>query len=312
MTMFTFRKSIKMFWWRRRSRKQALLRRLNVVKTEVRENFGDVLGPLLVSTLSGQDVRHSRGAGKLLTVGSIFFALKRGDTVWGSGMIHEGDVTRAAAARDFLVLAVRGPRTRDTLVKAGFDCPAVFGDPALLVPHVFDLAGGTRRGVGFVPHWTQLERFKEEVSKLPEGAPIKLIDVTGDCAEVLSAIAGCEYVVSSSLHGVIVADALGVPALPVIYGKLLHDDPFKFEDYMYSTDRAYRPVMLQFPLNVDALAARADAVPKPRIDLLPLLRSFPFRQFASLEHVARRPLFHGHVSGGGQWSGVSVQRTSAG
>lgn len=286
--MLSWRTSIKMFWWRRESRKQRLLRRLGFAVGELRNNFGDELGPLLVSRLSGRTVRHSRAPGKLLTVGSIFFALRRGDTVWGSGLIHEEDVQRAREAQQFRLLAVRGPKTRAALIRAGFDCPAVYGDPALLLPHVFDFSVAERRGIGFVPHWTQLARFRAQLATAQPGLPVKLIDVTAGCHDVLRAIASCEYIVSSSLHGVIVADALGIPAIPVVFEKPLHNDPFKFEDYMSSTDREYEPVPLSFPLDLNVLVARAEAMRKPRIDLLPLLRAFPFRRFSSFEELERR------------------------
>lgn len=292
-SMLTFRAKIRMFWWRRRSRKREFLHRLRLAgKSEATSNFGDELGPLLVSCLSGRDVRHSRGPGKLLTVGSIFFALRKDDTVWGSGLIHEADVKHAKEAKRFEVLAVRGPKSRDALLRSGFDCPSVFGDPALLLPHVFEISGAERQGVGVVPHWTQLARFRDNLSRFPAGAPVNVIDVTSGCLQVVKDIASCRYVVSSSLHGVIVADALGIPALPVVYEKQLHDDPFKFEDYMGSTDREYRPCALTLPLNVDRLVSLAECMPKPRIDLLPLLQAFPCRKFSSFEGIQRRSLEH--------------------
>jgi pyruvyltransferase len=274
------------------SRKEAWLRRLGINRPPLMTNFGDEIGPLLVTALSGMGVRHSNRSGKLLTVGSIFFAVKDYDTVWGSGLVHDVDTKFASNARSVELLAVRGPKTRDALLKAGIDCPKVMGDPALLVPHVFDIPQSPREDLGFVPHWSQVERFRNAFGSRTNhaGMRVKIIDLTANCAAVMDEISRCRYVISSSLHGVIVADALGIPALPVVFEKPLHNDPFKFHDYMNSTDREYSPVELQMPIDLDDVVRRAEAMPKPRIDLLPLLRSFPYRRYSSFAEVSKRPL----------------------
>lgn len=54
--------------------------------------------------------------------------------MWGAGVI---DDAKELPAHPKKVLAVRGPLSRKYLLDRGIECPAVYGDPALLVPKVY-------------------------------------------------------------------------------------------------------------------------------------------------------------------------------
>lgn len=55
--------------------------------------------------------------------------------VWGAGVIDNAEELLAHPKK---VLAVRGPLSRQYLLERGIECPAVYGDPALLVPKVYN------------------------------------------------------------------------------------------------------------------------------------------------------------------------------
>ena len=58
--------------------------------------------------------------------------------------------------------------------------------------------------------------------------------VTFDCGKVISEIVESEKIISSSLHGIILAETYKVPALLLLEkGK----SQFKYEDYYFSTGR---------------------------------------------------------------------------
>jgi pyruvyltransferase len=87
-------------------------------------------------------------------------------------------------------------------------------------------------------------------------------------ARVLRGIAHSELVVGSSLHGVIVAEALGVPARAV----RSHAEPsLKYEDYFLATGRDPDEVVAG---SVEEARERGGA-PPPAWDPAPLLASFP-------------------------------------
>jgi pyruvyltransferase len=51
---------------------------------------------------------------------------------------------------------------------------------------------------------------------------------------ILLSLAGCEQVVSSSLHGCIFAHALAIPTLLIVLGNWITGGNFKYIDYMHS------------------------------------------------------------------------------
>ena len=191
---------------------------------------------------------------KLLAVGSLLapWAARRGDVVWGAG------TWGAPIPPGLEIFAVRGPMTADHLVKNGYARPSVFGDPALLLPRFFPLPIGGA-GIGYVPHHS--ERWEVERG---------LIDVRRPPLEVVAAIAACDLVISSSLHGVIVADAYRRPVV-LTYGAEVQRHTFKYADYYASIGRPFPTSLWTYH---DA-ARVAPALPPVLPDLDALLAAFP-------------------------------------
>ncbi len=193
-------------------------------------NFGDLLGPWIVARVHkllglGRPVsRHHR----LLSVGSIMHMSREGDVVWGSGV--NGKMSPYVfPALD--VRAVRGPLSANALRQSGCRVPEVYGDPALLIPHLWsDAELGIRRrsgGTVIVPNF-------HDVTAAPAGA----LNPRGNVIERIRKIAAAERVVASSLHAIIIADAYEVPAVLVTSGV---EPTFKYEDYFCGTERSFPP-----------------------------------------------------------------------
>lgn len=106
---------------------------------------------------------------------------------------------------------VRGPRTAEVL---GLDRRLGIGDPGMLVHQVGRSlpAAGERHAVGFMPHWeSALYGAWEGVCA---EAGVHYIDPRGELMSVISAMRGCQLLVTEAMHGAIVADALRVPWVP--------------------------------------------------------------------------------------------------
>ncbi|NEN94442.1 MAG: polysaccharide pyruvyl transferase family protein [Moorea sp. SIO3I7] len=64
-----------------------------------------------------------------------------------------------------------------------------------------------------------------------ESKNVLLIDVTRNPKEVIADITRCEAIASSSLHGLIIADAFGIPSIWMQLSNKVSGKGFKFKDY---------------------------------------------------------------------------------
>lgn len=185
---------------------------------------------------SGHDIRYSRRVAMLrrptmLGVGSIIARARHDSTaVWGSGILSRRDVVEAGT-----FAAVRGPRTREHLSARGIDAPEAMGDPALLVPLIWQANGAVEAEVSLIPHVSHHARV---ASAAPPG--VRVVNLARPVPEVLSAIATSRVTLSTSLHGVIVSHAFGIPSVWIRARETVQDalngDDVKFDDYFSSVD----------------------------------------------------------------------------
>jgi len=218
-------------------------------------NMGDMLSPITIKGVTGVTPEWDPNPSKhrVVGLGSIMGSVKPGDFVWGTGCISETapfDVTGAD------ILAVRGPLTA---AKLKVDVP--FGDPALLMPRFYIPSQfGEKHEVGIVPHYVDIKSVKPV-----DGVPI--IDVRMNWMKTIDYITNCETIVSSCLHGIIIAEAYGIPAVWVKVTDKVLGNGFKFDDYYLSTGR--KPVE---PASLDDLEDAVKRVqPPPVWDSAPLL-----------------------------------------
>lgn len=189
---------MRVFWW------------------NVQPNIGDTFTSLWLDH-AGIDVEWAPPeTAELVGAGSVLelFA-DREVTVFGTGRAgHRAGFTRHPGR----VKAVRGLFTRE-LIYADVD---VLGDPGLLASDLTERTDGGYTAI--VPHWEDQGRMR---ASYPDA---EFVDVMGDPMTELAKLAGAERVISSSLHGIVFADAFGIerywdyfPGVQA-YG-------FKFRDY---------------------------------------------------------------------------------
>lgn len=169
---------------------------------------------------------------KVFIGGSVLDMARDGDYVWGAGLRNLG---QRFFFKQLNVFAVRGPLTREFLIRRGIECPAVFGDPGILTPRLYpDLKGKSISGQkGIVPHFSEYENIKKLFSSQDD---VVVINPCRPSRDVVSDIASCESIASSSLHGIIVAESFGIPA---VWWRASENEPiYKYYDYYLSTGRA--------------------------------------------------------------------------
>jgi pyruvyltransferase len=240
-----------------------------------RPNFGDALTPWLIRRLAGRYPRFvmpDDPRAKFFVCGSIVALAGPGCTVWGAGLINSDDAVSPAAR----FLAVRGPRTRARALACGADCPAVYGDPALLLPRLHAPQSVSRQEPGLVAHFSDRPRL-DAAWVAAQG--LRLIDIQQDTETVIDQVASCEWVMSSSLHGLIVAHAYGVPALWVRLRDLPSGDGTKFADHYEALGAPVPvPVTLQTHERLDRRRLERMAWCPSQVNTDTLWRSCPFRR----------------------------------
>jgi len=191
-----------------------------------RPNFGDLLTPLLLSHFADLEVAWAPvSEASFVCVGSVLEHLPPGwsGTIIGSGKLKEGSSIDLSRAQ---VLALRGPLTAQCVkgVKKEF----VLGDAGLLADELVPRQE-KKHALGLVPHWsdTTLELRPEFARYNPV-----IIRPTEDPLEVIRKIGECRKIVSSSLHGIIVADAFGIPRRIEMTERFAKEGgDFKFRDH---------------------------------------------------------------------------------
>jgi pyruvyltransferase len=228
-------------------------------------NVGDLMGPVVVRALAREfDLPRASERRRLLTVGSILHLARDGDVVWGSGLNPKAGGEPVAADLD--LRAVRGPRTAALLAgRHGSAVPGAYGDPALLLgalfPHLVRTDRDRTHAVTVVPNLNDL-------AGISPAARRGVLNPRRRARHVLRAIAASRFVVGSSLHGVVLAEAFGVPARAV---RGASENTLKYEDYYLATGR---DPDVELADNI-ADAIRRGPAPAPDWDPRPLLSAFP-------------------------------------
>lgn len=228
-------------------------------------NFGDELSAVMVSAISGREVKRTPlPQADMMAIGSILQAAARTRQlakrraplhVWGSGVITPLNFPELDCLK---VSAVRGPLTRNVL-RLRHDIP--LGDPGLLSDRLVARPTAKQYAWGLVPHHTQVE--SPFMRRLLESTPRSvLIDVReADPLATIAKIAACERVASTSLHGLIVADAFHIPNLWIAPPQRNQSVKWKFTDYFLSVGRSlFQPLGVPETHNLNDLAEaeRAD------------------------------------------------------
>ncbi len=204
-------------------------------------NFGDNLTPLLLDYLC-VDYRWSPPeAADLIGIGSLCEKVPEGYSgmVWTSGCLYGSTRVHTEHAE---VLALRG---RLTLGRAPPDLDSIpLGDGGLVAGL---MAGQEQKqyALGLIPHYAHERNPAFRAVVKGHSRHACLIDICSDPRSVIQQVQRCEAVLASCLHGLVLADSLGVPSQWVMTSDALLGADFKFRDY-YSVfgNRSITPLTL--------------------------------------------------------------------
>jgi len=249
--------AIKLFWHRGKS------------------NFGDVLNPLLIEKITGKQVVwvYPKFSTKknYIAIGSILESASSSTVVWGAGFISKAGHCHKTPLK---VCAVRGPLTRDKLLQDGIDCPEIYGDPALLLPKIYNPSIEKKFELGIIPHFVDKDNIW--LRNIQNNTEIKILDIQeSNPYDLIDQLLSCKKIASSSLHGIIVADAYSIPSLWIDLSDQVIGDGFKFLDYFASVKRKdVDPFKIDLDTNVKSIYENFYNY-KIDIDIDALIDAFP-------------------------------------
>lgn len=203
-------------------------------------NFGDLMTPTLLASYGLTPVLVAPATSEVVATGSILEHIPEdySGIILGSGLMYQNSVRCFRNAR---ILAVRGELTR---LRIQAPKEVILGDPGLLVSRIFTGTGGKRYTLGIIPHFREKrdprltsihQRYKRDTI---------IINVQRDPIKVIQDIDQCEGILSSSLHGVICADALGIPNARLYLSDKIPGGAFKFADYHSALHVQREPVRI--------------------------------------------------------------------
>lgn len=204
-------------------------------------NAGDHLAKVIVEhmlALKDKEIAEkSSSKNKLLSIGSVIHFARTGDCIWGTG-VNGKLIAPKLLFSDLDVRAVRGPLTKDYLNKRGINVPEIYGDPGLLLPLLFNkellIDESLKRDFIVIPHMNEnfnnYNDFNKNICTPRQGA----ISFTRN-------IVNSSFVISGSLHGLIIAEAYGIPA--VFLDNNSGESRFKYDDYYFGSGRESYPTV---------------------------------------------------------------------
>ncbi len=223
----------------------------NVLRTfwfEERKNFGDLFTPLFIKHAGYTAVNGTIEKAQMFATGSIIQLAPESfsGTIIGSGIIKEQHIRLPKAN----ILSVRGLLTKKCL---GIEGDMPLGDPGLIACDFIEQPQEQIYDLGVVAHY--VDKNLPAIAKLTRLASsrVKIIDVEQSALQVTHQIAQCKHIVSSSLHGIIVADSLDIPCAWIIVSEHVIGNGFKFSDYRSAFGEQITPLKIDGSESIDSL-----------------------------------------------------------
>lgn len=191
--------------------------------------------------------------------------------VWGAGCLDDSTPLALTPKR---VAAVRGPLTRKRLLAEGIDCPEVYGDPALLLPLYYQPKVEKKYKLGIIPHYVDKKNEWVEDMRMREDVLVIKIAHYEHWLDFIDQINMCENVASSSLHGLIVSQAYGVPNCWIKFSEELNE--FKYHDFFLSQGFDRMVIKMTNETSCTDLLKACKSCPMSQFDIQPLIDAAPF------------------------------------
>jgi hypothetical protein len=249
------------------------------------ENYGDnLMSPILRALFDIEPQYVDLAYAELIGAGSILdcFHRRRGRGIgrflklrpwrhlhaWGPGFMNSWG--RPFWPQQLTVHAVRGPLSAAKLDRSDL----ALGDPAILLPEIWPKQATATAAVSIVPHFVTYG----DVMRAPLPKHWRVINLLEDPRKVSLDMSSSDLVISSSLHGLIVADAYGIPSIWMKGDSRIRGDGFKFRDYEAFRGKPYKAPATLEDIVQGELETFINTPQEPNDEIKKrLVSTFPFR-----------------------------------
>lgn len=275
---------------------------LKICYTE-RNNLGDAINPLILKRVLECDFKRTDefecdmtgiGSGlrrffvnrNSLVSRKGFIKFVKGRThnqpviLWSAGFLTSAVDKELLLRKNVLVASARGELSKQRLETIlGKKLDATTGDAGLLCSELIKEKVLKKYRLGIIPHDSEREegdyfRIREEIKDSV------IIDVRKDPMKMLRLMVECECIISSSLHGLIIADSFHIPNKQIVLTDKLAGDGFKFRDYYscFGLEQNAQDLRIDRTINVDKIIEEYpvsfDAVEQKKVEIVDAFRRY--------------------------------------
>ncbi len=232
-------------------------------------NFGDCLQPSILKHYGLTPVYvPSMKQADVILAGSI---LQLVPSDYKGYILGTGGDNYKYNFKDASILGVRGELTKSNIINHKDSHNMTLGDTGLLMAKIYPEKTVPKYELGIVLHF--VDKDTEIASLLRKNIPPNntlFINVCRSPSIVINEIKSCRHIISSSLHGLIIADAFHIPNRWIINRHTMPTDfyEYKFEDYYSSLGIKERPLEIIGSETMDTLINATSMKPYDKIDEL--------------------------------------------
>ena len=222
------------------------------------KNFGDAVNDIFWEEILETNVAINKlNEPHYVTTGSIMSLVNKNSIILGAGFIHEKssigsnnfrETDNKVYAYPKQVISLRGPKTRNKLLNFGISCTEDYGDPLIIFPAIYNKYKAVNENiVGIIPHYVDKTSSCMKIlqsSLIDNGYTVNIIDIEvgRDYKRLIDNINKCQYIISSSLHGIIMGLIYKKKTIYINFSSSVVGGDFKFDDFFESLNISYKRI----------------------------------------------------------------------
>ena len=170
--------------------------------------------------------------------------------IYGTGFISSNNFQNESYVRNIKIKAIRGNVSLQRIKKNGIKTSekVILADPGILAPILLNLTN--KKDFNFqkeydlcvIPHYVDSKNILIKTHIHINNSII--ININSNPIKFIKSLLKCKNILSSGLHGLIIADSLGIPNMRMVVSNKIKGGDYKYRDY-------YSAYSLELPPYID-------------------------------------------------------------